>query len=150
MGSLTAMDRAIIEKRIALLMKCLDRLRAFAPISLDEYINKFDNQLIVERLIHQIVEIASDINSYLLVELHQTTPETYFDSFIDAGNKGIISRDLARELAKSAGMRNIIVHQYEDIDHRLVFAAIPKALDQYPRYLREITKYLNSLEAKNG
>lgn len=144
------MDRAIIEKRISLLMKCIDRLQSFASISLDDYLNNFDNQLIVERLIHQVVEIASDINSYLLVQLHQTTPETYFDSFIDAGNKGIISRQLATELAKSAGMRNIIVHQYEDINHRLVFAAIPKALEQYLRYLREITNYLNSLEANNG
>jgi len=43
-------------------------------------------------------------------------------------------------------MRNILVHQYKDIDNWLVFAAIPKALDQYPLYVQQITAYIDSLE----
>lgn len=95
-------------------------------------------------------EAASDMNSYLLLQLYQAPPETYFDSFIEAGKRGLITRELAAELAQSAGMGNRLVHQYEDIDNSLVFAAIPKALEQYPLYIQQITAYLDSLEVEDG
>ena len=144
------MERQVITTRVELLLKYIDRIEEFEPVSFDEYFNSFDLQLIAERLIQLIVESASDINTYLLVQLHQTTPATYIESFIKAGSKGIISKKLAAELAKSAGMRNILVHQYKDIDHEIVFAAIPEAVEQYQFYIQQITAYLNSLEADNG
>jgi len=144
------MEQKIIIRPIDLLIKYIDRLKGFEEISLDEYLNNFDIQLITERLIQLIVETASDLNSYLLVKLHQITPESYFDSFIKAGNKGIITKELAAQLAQSTGMRNILVHQYEDINHQLVFTVIPKAVKQYSIYVEQITNYLNSLEVNNG
>lgn len=71
----------------------------------------------------------------------------WLDSIIEARRQGIISPELAAELAKSAGMRNILVHQYKDIDSRIVFAVIPKALEQYLLYVKQITAYIDSLEA---
>ncbi|MUL35344.1 HepT-like ribonuclease domain-containing protein [Gloeocapsopsis dulcis] len=43
-------------------------------------------------------------------------------------------------------MRNILVYQYKEIDSRIVFTAIQKALTQYPHYIQQITAYLDSLE----
>lgn len=142
------MDKDIIQKRINLMLKCLERLKRFELISFEQYRDNFDYQLIGERLIEIIVELASDINNYLLVQIYQTAPETYSASFIEAGKKRLISQNLAEELAKSAKMRNILVHQYIDVDHQIVYLAISKALDQYPRYIQEITNFLDSLEEK--
>jgi uncharacterized protein YutE (UPF0331/DUF86 family) len=47
-------------------------------------------------------------------------------------------------------MRNRLVHQYEAIDNELVFKAIPRALSQFPLYLKQITDYLDSLEVKDA
>jgi uncharacterized protein YutE (UPF0331/DUF86 family) len=44
-------------------------------------------------------------------------------------------------------MRNILVHQYKDIDSRIVFTGIAKALWQYPLYIQQVTAYLDSIEA---
>jgi uncharacterized protein YutE (UPF0331/DUF86 family) len=104
----------------------------------------------VERLIELLVESSSDINSYLLLQLHNVTPATYYDSFIEAGKNGLTTRELAGELAKSSGMGNRLVHQYEAIDNELVFKAIPIALSQFPLYLKQITDYLDSLEVKDA
>ena len=144
------MEREIVTLRIKLIIKYLNRLQKFQSVTLEEYLNNFDYQLIAERLIELLVEAASDINSYLLLQLHQVTPATYYESFIEAGKQGIIRQELAEELAKSAGMRNRLVHQYEEIDNSLVFSAIAKALTQYPLYVRQITDYLNSLEREDG
>ncbi|MGK7921434.1 MAG: DUF86 domain-containing protein [Trichodesmium sp.] len=144
------MEPEVINKRIELLMKYIERLQSFESVSLDEYLNNFDLQLIAERLIQLIVEVASDINSYLLVQIYHKTPESYFESFIEAGKQGIITQELAAELSQSAGMRNRLVHQYQKINHHLVFAAIPIILEKFPIFIRQIITYLNSLESEKN
>ena len=119
------MEREIVTVRIRLMIKYLNRLRGFESVTLSEYLDNFDYQLMVERLIELLVESSSDINSYLLLQLHNVTPATYYDSFIEAGKNGLTTRELAGELAKSSGMGNRLVHQYEAIDNELVFKAIP-------------------------
>lgn len=42
-------------------------------------------------------------------------------------------------------MRNRLVHQDEEINHRLVFAAIPIALHKFPIFIQQIITYINSL-----
>lgn len=148
---MTNIDSEIILVRLRLIAKYRDSLlEEFTPITFDEYLNDFRQQLVVERLLQLMVEAATDTNKYLLAQLHQISTTTYFDSFIEAGRQGIISPELAAELAKSAGMRNILVHQYKDIDSQIVFAAIPKALEQYSLYIKQITAYIDSLEVGNG
>lgn len=140
------MEREIITTRLTLMIKYIDRFQKFESITLQEYLDNFDYQLIAERLIQLLVEAASDINSYLLLQLYNITPSTYYDSFIEAGKQGLISLELSRQLAQSAGMRNRLVHQYEEIDNIIVYRSFPKALTQYTLYIKEITTYLDSLE----
>lgn len=144
------MERQRVEAKILLMLKYVRRLRGFESVTAEDYFNSFDLQLISERLIQLLVEAATDINTYLLVELHQVSPPSYFDSFILAGQNGIIAQDLAAKLAESAGMRNRLVHQYDEINTEIVFSAIPKALQQYALYIRQVTDYLDSLEVDNG
>jgi uncharacterized protein YutE (UPF0331/DUF86 family) len=81
--------------------------------------------------------------------LHNVIPSTYYDSFIDAGKNYLTSRELANDLEKSAGMRNRLVHQYEEIDHEIVFKSISIALQQFPLYIQQITTYLETQEQDN-
>lgn len=144
---MTNIDSEIVLVRLMLIAKYRDTLlEEFNHITLNEYLNDFRQQLVVERLLQLMAEAATDINKYFLVQLYQISSATYFDSFIEAGRRGIISPELAAELAKSTGMRNILVHQYKDIDSQIVFDAIPKALEQYPLYIQQIIAYIDSLE----
>lgn len=144
---MSPIERHTISTRLELIKKYLNRLQQFESVSIDEYRHDFDKQLIAERLLQLIVEAATDINNYLLARSGQGTSANYFDSFIAAGRQGIITPELAAQIAPSAGLRNRLVHQYEDIDSRQVFVAIELALQQYSLYVRQITIYLESLEA---
>ncbi|NEP20245.1 MAG: DUF86 domain-containing protein, partial [Leptolyngbya sp. SIO4C1] len=75
---MTNLDRSVVQFRIELMLKYLERLQRMADITLNDYLADFDKQLIVERLLQLLVEAASDINAYLLVEIHGRTPESYF------------------------------------------------------------------------
>ncbi len=78
-GRMTKIDHEILNTKIRLIIKYLNRLKGFGAVGLDNYLDDFDLQLISERLLQLIVEVGTDINTYLLVQLHQDTPTTYFD-----------------------------------------------------------------------
>ena len=139
---MTGLDKAIANRKLQKIVKYLATLKSFANLDQQSYLDDFSQQLIVERLLHLIIEAAADLNSYLLVRSGQPPPETYFNSFTEAGRQGIISQDLAQQLAPSAGLRNRLVHGYDEIDPTIVFQAIPFALELYPRYVVQIQRYL--------
>jgi hypothetical protein len=50
----------------------------------------------------------------------------------------VISTDLATEVQASAGLRNILVHQYLDVDLGIVAAAVSAAIGDYSEYVRPV------------
>lgn len=58
--------------------------------------------------------------------------------------------ELGKQLAPSAGLRNRLVHEYDDIDSNQVFKAIGFALQQYPLYVKQVNNYLISLDVDNS
>ena len=56
-----------------------------------------------------------------------------------------MTENLAQKLSQAAGMHNILVHLYLDIDHHQVFQGIRSSLQYYPIYTRQILTYLDSI-----
>ena len=80
----------------------------------------------VERIITQLVDLAVSVNSHISAAVAGEAPATYRDSFSAAANAGAMSPELAAELAPSAGLRNILTHEYATIDIGLVAQAVPE------------------------
>jgi uncharacterized protein YutE (UPF0331/DUF86 family) len=64
-------------------------------------------------------------------------------SFILIGENGFIPQQLAEQLAPSGSFRNVLAHQYDDIDPAQVYIALQKILNQYPQYVKAIQTYLD-------
>ncbi|MGH2523671.1 MAG: DUF86 domain-containing protein, partial [Anaerolineales bacterium] len=62
-----------------------------------------------------------------------------------AKHMGIISSELAAQLAPGVGLRNRLVHEYEEIDHAKVYAGLSRSLDLLPQYVAAIEAYLTTL-----
>lgn len=88
----------------------------------------------VERLLELVVQVAVDILNHDLAAA-DVVPQSYRDTFIQAGAQGLLPESLADTLALSAGLRNILVHAYEDIDYEMVAASIDRALEDLGRFL---------------
>jgi uncharacterized protein YutE (UPF0331/DUF86 family) len=144
---MTAIEPAIVLTKLDFMTNYLDNLRRFEYITLEEYLNDYNTQLIVERLLQLIIQVAIDLNRYLLKQLGIEQPATNFELFLEMARRSIITMELAETLAPSGSLRNRLVHLYEEIDSVQVHQAIHKALSNYPIYQRQIASYLDSLQA---
>ena len=91
----------------------------------------------VERLLELLVTAAADLLSHLLAERGEQ-PGTYREIFRRAGEQGLIAAELAERLEKAAGMRNVLVHLYEDIDYGIVQESVGQALRDFPKLIRAL------------
>ena len=142
---MTEIDPEIVLNKLVFLDDYLKNLEHFESVTMSEYLNDRNQQLIVERLLQLTIQVALDINRYFLKQLQIEQPESNFAAFIELGNCGIITLDLAKVLAPSASLRNRLVHVYEEIDSVRVHASIKIALQYYPIYQRQVKRYLDSL-----
>ncbi|MBD2503787.1 type VII toxin-antitoxin system HepT family RNase toxin [Anabaena azotica] len=143
-------DSEIVLVRLRLITKYYNTLEKFRSISLDEFLNDFEKQLVVERLLQLMTQAAIDINEHILSKLNPGNCVTNFEGFIELSKYQVITPELARQIAPSSGLRNRLVHEYDEIDPQQVFKAISFALQQYPLYVRQVNSYLISLNQKNG
>lgn len=95
----------------------------------------------LERLLELIVQLAVDILSHLLSE-RRVSPESYRATFELAGEHGLLPTDLAGRLARAAGLRNILVHLYEDIDYDIVATSIDPAIEDFGTFVRYLQERL--------
>jgi uncharacterized protein YutE (UPF0331/DUF86 family) len=136
-------DIRLIKRKVKLLEADLITLRKHRNVDLEEYLKNQDTQLIVERLLEKITGRLIDINYHILKEEYEIMPEDYYSSFIEMGKNRIVTPKFAEEIAKSAGLRNALAHEYEKIDQILVHKAINTALVQIPQYIQKVTDFLN-------
>lgn len=139
-------DIDLIRRKLSRLNMYLDKLEPISKHTFNEYLSDFYLKSSTERLIQLIVECASDINSHTVVEKRQRPPKDYASSFLKAAEVGLISRELANKLKGSAGMRNIIVHEYMDIDDEKVYGVIPQAISDYRDYIKQVDDFIDQLE----
>ncbi len=133
------MSPEITRRKLTLLIKNLDLLKKYKDADVAT-INK--NHLAIERLLHLVIEIMGDINHHMIVLKEGRPPKSLKDSFIEMGNLEILDQKLAHDLAPSAGLRNALIHMYDDINIDFVKSGIAKILQLVPNYIKEVEKKL--------
>jgi uncharacterized protein YutE (UPF0331/DUF86 family) len=66
-----------------------------------------------------------------------------YQSFLQLGKLNVLPADLAHRIASCAGLRNRIVHEYDEIDPRKVYEGLQAAAGDIPEYLRHVHDHIN-------
>jgi len=54
----------------------------------------------------------------------------------------VLSKSLSARLTSMAGFRNILVHEYLEIDRKRVFSALKNDLGDFEKFIRAVSKLL--------
>ncbi len=136
--------QSVIE-RLKKLEEVLSRLKDRSGVTLEEYRWSTDTQWIIERGLELASSAIFDIGNHILSGVYQTSVEEYEQILEKLCEKGVISKELYKELRGLGGFRNILVHGYLSLDSELVYHHFKKALRAFPRFIAEIEEWLESL-----
>lgn len=141
---MTPVDKDIIKRKLAVIVRNLEALGGISQLTILEYEKDLYRRKAAERLLQELIEAAIDINTHLIVELGGTVPDSYYETFLALGSLQVLSSDLARSLAPSAGLRNRLVHEYDAIDDSVVYDSVGQAVKLYTEYIRAIKEYIDA------
>lgn len=131
------MSSEVISKKLVSVSKYLNDLLPYRDITFEIFMEKHYE---IERILELLIMTASDIIFHILSVQGEPMPISYRTAFLRAGEIGIISKDLSESLALSAGLRNILVHEYEEIDYKILYKSIPIAIKDYTSFMDEISR----------
>lgn len=135
-------DAILVGRKALLITRDLADLAPLARESLADYLANFRDELVAERLLERIIGRMIDINYHLLTETDHPPPADYYASFTQLAALGVYDIELGRRIAASTGLRNRIVHEYDEVDPRRVHEALGTAIQDVSTYQRAVDEYL--------
>lgn len=116
------MDREVIGEKLESLRRCLRRVADKCPPDPEMLLRDPDLQDIIALNLTRTVQLCVDIGAHLIAGMEVPPPDTMGQIFDALAGARIIDGNLAMQLKKAVGFRNIAVHEYEEIDWTIVHA----------------------------
>jgi uncharacterized protein YutE (UPF0331/DUF86 family) len=120
-------------------------LRQIVPQTIEEYLRKVEKRRATERLLQISVECILDVCHLFVSGLRLGLPAQEDDLVGRMDAAGLISPDLAGLLRKMRRFRNILVHEYGEVDDHIVFETARERLNDLVRFRGEILKALETV-----
>jgi len=95
-----------------------------------------------ERYLQLAIQAVLDIGNHIVADLKLNLPAENRDVFVLLAERKIVSAPLAKKLMSMAGFRNILVHEYLEIDRHRVFEVLKKDLSDFDRFIKAVSKLL--------
>lgn len=136
-----------IERRLVELSERLSRLEPLRQKKRLEFDQDPYLRDIVERNLEVAAQCCIDICHRIISLLEAPPPLDYYDSILQMGQLGVLPPDFARYLAPLAGFRNILVHEYLQVDWDEVFQNLQRLedLSTFVSYVRQwLQQHTNS------
>jgi uncharacterized protein YutE (UPF0331/DUF86 family) len=118
-------DAAIVEARLRELSRRLRRIESKKPASARALAADEDLQDILARNLEISIQACIDVAAHVC-GTHGAVPSTSGEAFDLLAKKGLLERRLARRLRRAVGFRNVLVHEYADVDWKIVMRVVKR------------------------
>ena len=143
-------DAELVGRKLLLVTKDIEALKPLAEMTAESFLSSPVHAVLAERYVERAVGRMIDVNYHLLTESGHAPPPDYYQSFVQLAPLGVYSPVFAERIAASAGLRNRIAHEYDEVDPRKLHEALRQAMDDVPEYIRAVDAWLSSQVSSPG
>lgn len=132
----------VILNKIASIERCVKRINEVYdsnPLNLNDYTKQDSIILNIQRA----CECSIDLAMHIVSEKKLGIPQNSRDAFEVLEANNIIDKSLSNKLKPMVGFRNIAVHDYQDVNMKVVQTIIEKHLMDFEEYTSAIKKVIS-------
>jgi uncharacterized protein YutE (UPF0331/DUF86 family) len=137
-------DKDIILRKVSDLELYQEQISEFAGMTLQAYRSDWKARRIVERTLQIMIETCADISNHIVSDRGTRAPTSYADTFKVLFENNVIDSELFLIMEKMSKFRNVVVHQYEEVDSEIVILILKKHLRDFEKFKGAILAYLKS------
>jgi len=132
----------VIRKRLNKLDGYLKILEEIKKYSFEEFISDPEHFGSAERFLQLSIEIVNDIGNHIVADEDLGTVNWQSDIPEILNKKKIVSDNLKLKWIKIIGFRNILVHDYLEIDRKIVYDVLQNNLSDIYELRKEFSQFL--------
>jgi uncharacterized protein YutE (UPF0331/DUF86 family) len=131
-------------ERVARMLETLatyrEHMRSLSELPLDAYLSShpFEGRYLVQAS----AQVCIDIANHVISSEGWRVPRDFRDAFTVLREQGVVAEELADSLRDLAGMRNVLVHLYDDVDDERVHEGLRAGLADFELFARAIARLL--------
>ncbi len=136
-------DRFVVAARLAKIREYVALLRKIRGLADERHF--VSDPLIygnAERYLQLAIQAVLDISHHIVADRDLPLPADSRSLFELLARQKVISKTLSVKLAAMAGFRNILVHEYLEIDRRRVYQALTRDLRDFETFIRAVSRLL--------
>jgi uncharacterized protein YutE (UPF0331/DUF86 family) len=132
----------VIRKRLQKLDEYLAILRGLQRYTLETFLKDPERYGSAERFLQLAIETLLDIGNHVIAELQLGAVDHYRDVPALLAQEGYLDHALEEKWVRMIGFRNILVHDYLDVDRRIVYRALHEDLEDLEALRRVFAQFL--------
>lgn len=132
----------VLRKRLNKLDEYLAILRGLQKYSFDEFIADPQRYGSVERFLHLAIEAINDMGNHVVAELDLGEVNWYSDILALLARADHIDDSLQEKWIRMIGFRNTLVHEYIEIDRKIVHDVLRNSLGDLEELRRTFAQFL--------
>lgn len=132
----------IVRRKLLDIEEAVGRLRSWLPITLERLDQDLMLQWAVTHGLHVAAEALFAAGSHILAGEFQEAVDEYREIPTRLLARQVIAQGTAKRLESLAGFRNVLVHEYADVDLRRVHAGLGR-LDDLDAFVADVESWLS-------
>ena len=141
------LDPDVVERRLAKILEEVEFLKSIRKQQLKEFLDDGKSLRSTAKAIETIVQSIIDISSHIVAQSHWGVTDTYRTTIALLATNRVIPEELSSNLQQIIAMRNILVHQYLDVDFRIVWESLDELVEDAPKFIRAIRTFVDNEKA---
>lgn len=130
---------AVILKKVGRLREKLSLIEPLASVPQETFTTERSRRDLCAYYLILAIEECRDLTEHLIAENAWGVPESAAEAFELLARQGVIDAALARRMREAVGLRNLLVHEYAEVDWGLVHAAA-NDLSRLREFLAEVLR----------
>jgi uncharacterized protein YutE (UPF0331/DUF86 family) len=136
------MRNGIVTRKLTEMEETLRRLREHLPTDYEEFSKNWARQKVVERALQIMIEAMIDIGERLIALEGGSPAETSVAVMERLQALGVVSR--ASRYVPMVRFRNFLVHQYEQVDLKILYGIVSQRLEDVEAFAAEVKTYVEN------
>jgi uncharacterized protein YutE (UPF0331/DUF86 family) len=139
-------DKDLILAKASSVKRHLRRIEEKRNIDLNIFLKDIDRQESILFNLQMAIQNCIDIAAHIISDEGLGVPGSTNEMFYLLEENGYLDHDITEKMVKAVGFRNLIVHEYEQIELRQVFEITQEDIKDLNEYLKSIFRKLGLVE----
>lgn len=140
------LKKQVILDRLAFLQKSIKELKKLQGLPREAF-DEQKNRWAAEHGLHLVAEAVFDIGNHILVACFSERPTNYEEIMPKLAKAKVIPEDLAKRFQRLGGFRNILVHDYLEVDFDKVYERLLNGLSDFEELAKKIDGWIEKKDS---